>query len=61
MRKTTKAKSKPSTMKAKAKTTAKRTTKAAARAMPKRTAKSTKRAAPKRKRTLIQKILHPFG
>lgn len=48
-------------MKAKAKSAAKRTTKAAARAMPKRTMKSTKRAAPKRKRTLIQKILHPFG
>jgi len=60
MRKTTKAKGKP---KSAGKSPAKRTVKAAARAVPKRTtkAKTEKRAAPKRKRTLIQKIINPFG
>lgn len=61
MRKTTKAKTKPASMKTKGKSPAKRTTKAATRAMPKRVAKPKKSAAPKRKRSLIQKIMHPFG
>jgi len=43
------------------KTARKSTTKSAARAMPKRTTKATKRAAPKRKRSLIGRLMHPFG